>query len=455
LAGRFADQSSAARGTQDAHTVSFIDNWKQVIAFADYEALPVGRADDGPTEYAKRPPIQLISIELVRRLARAMHGGVEGGSQAFITMLPVGWYAVEFPTATGVSEDDTGWTRQLVMVFESEKARYESFVGHLAGESLEAFTAAATSMNDCRGILVSWAAQFYPNAEDHPGSDLLHNLFVITRHMAQTPGQPAPFFAFAERSSHDLDAIAQSMIELDLGHRALDEALSVEFSRVDRFWRSLYSNYNLFYGQYQTVQRRILDARMHGIPSDKFAQPVVSTPESIIPDEPSQAVKDAVFRRDHRTCCCCGSSTKLQVDHIVARYLGGSHNMDQLQALCHECNSTKNISEMNFRTTAGLLSVAPTWVRLNLPVAADLAESDTWEHYVQRSINFFYRCAAVDTLQLSSVRADESVWHIQLRTGNPAAWFEPCVEEWREYINAERAEAGLSEVSAIRVFCVS
>lgn len=76
-------------GTADAHIVSFIDNWKQVINFADYAALPVGQADDATPEYGKRPPLQLISIELVRRLARQMYRGAGSATAPFATLLPV------------------------------------------------------------------------------------------------------------------------------------------------------------------------------------------------------------------------------------------------------------------------------------------------------------------------------------------------------------------------------
>ncbi len=56
-------------GTAEAHLVFFTDNWKQLITWAEFDQLD----DDGQggtiKPYGKRPPIQYISIELVRRLA--------------------------------------------------------------------------------------------------------------------------------------------------------------------------------------------------------------------------------------------------------------------------------------------------------------------------------------------------------------------------------------------------
>jgi superfamily II DNA or RNA helicase len=54
-------------GTDEAYIVSFLDNWKQVINWgkADFSG---GKNDDIP-EYGEQAPLDLISIELVRRWA--------------------------------------------------------------------------------------------------------------------------------------------------------------------------------------------------------------------------------------------------------------------------------------------------------------------------------------------------------------------------------------------------
>ncbi len=57
-------------GTDYAYIVSFVDDWKQAINWAEYDQLGDGAADEDGGERIKRPPLQLISIDLVRRLAR-------------------------------------------------------------------------------------------------------------------------------------------------------------------------------------------------------------------------------------------------------------------------------------------------------------------------------------------------------------------------------------------------
>ena len=53
--------------------------------------------------------------------------------------------------------------------------------------------------------------------------------------------------------------------------------------------------------------------------------------------------RQAVLNRDNCRCRACGFSDSLtmEIDHIVPRSLGGSNDIDNLQALCSFCNNTK------------------------------------------------------------------------------------------------------------------
>lgn len=56
----------------------------------------------------------------------------------------------------------------------------------------------------------------------------------------------------------------------------------------------------------------------------------------------SQSVKDAVWRRDGGKCAKCGSSHKLEFDHIIPFSLGGSNTYRNIQLLCESCNRSKH-----------------------------------------------------------------------------------------------------------------
>jgi 5-methylcytosine-specific restriction endonuclease McrA len=55
-----------------------------------------------------------------------------------------------------------------------------------------------------------------------------------------------------------------------------------------------------------------------------------------------RAHKERVFARDGRICRYCGSDEQVQVDHIISRKHGGTHDMDNLQVLCRSCNLRKS-----------------------------------------------------------------------------------------------------------------
>jgi 5-methylcytosine-specific restriction endonuclease McrA len=44
-------------------------------------------------------------------------------------------------------------------------------------------------------------------------------------------------------------------------------------------------------------------------------------------------------------CAHCGSTERLQVDHIVAVAKGGKTEMGNLQILCGRCNSSKGVND--------------------------------------------------------------------------------------------------------------
>jgi 5-methylcytosine-specific restriction endonuclease McrA len=52
--------------------------------------------------------------------------------------------------------------------------------------------------------------------------------------------------------------------------------------------------------------------------------------------------KERVFARDGRQCRYCGNDENLQVDHIIPRKVGGTHDLENLQVLCRDCNLRKS-----------------------------------------------------------------------------------------------------------------
>lgn len=51
--------------------------------------------------------------------------------------------------------------------------------------------------------------------------------------------------------------------------------------------------------------------------------------------------RKAALQRDNNKCVKCGNTEHLEVDHILNVARGGTHNLDNLQTLCHHCHHTK------------------------------------------------------------------------------------------------------------------
>ena len=418
-------------GTDEAYIVSFVDNWKHLINWAGYDQLAEGMADENIPEYGKRPPIQWISIELVQRLARQMDSGINMAPSPYISLLPVGWYRVDYQ-AQVEGNDDLEPVRELVMVFEGESDCYRKFVDHIAKQPIDSFAAENLKLADVEEQVARWADQHFPEQQEHFGTLLLDDLFRIARHTAQNGAVPR-FFPFEERNSHDLDQLAKKLLPRKMSDLDRDDALTKEYHRHDRLWQSLYYRYDLFKSQYDACVNRMLHAIRHGgNPQDHKPERAQIPPgERLVGTEPSEEVRLQVKRRDHFKCLCCGSESKrgLQVDHIHAHYYGGGNLMDNLQTLCGPCNLAKGVRRFNFRTHQTALSEAPkTFEPPKAPAGKDAEDLDVWGRFVTRSVNLFFQCAAVDSVEIGKRGERFYDWRINLNLGNEPRWIKTLVE---------------------------
>jgi hypothetical protein len=176
------------------------------------------------------------------------------------------------------------------------------------------------------------------------------------------------------------------------------------------------------------------------------AENVIAPPPPIQDEEPSDEVKQEVIRRDGRRCLCCGNTRRLQVDHIISRYHGGTNDPSNLQTLCWICNRDKSIQEMHFRKTGTLLKSAPP---LRFPSGFNSADLDDLARDIQRTINMFYQCAAVDEIEIKSKGIKRREWRIRLRSNNPRAWFEGHLLELFDRVRAAQADERYGPVRSI------
>jgi superfamily II DNA or RNA helicase len=162
-------------GTQEAYIVSFIDDWQQTINWAESKIDDFPPPEDSSPQVGERVAMQLISIELVRRLIEQMDSGLNITTDPFLTLMPVGWYRIEIETCIEEKES-TEIVQRLVMVFEHEEADYENFmefVQNLEASELKAFVEPVTSFDSqLQQKIERFQAGIFSNFGQHIGGDL-------------------------------------------------------------------------------------------------------------------------------------------------------------------------------------------------------------------------------------------------------------------------------------------
>jgi superfamily II DNA or RNA helicase/5-methylcytosine-specific restriction endonuclease McrA len=444
-------------GTREANVVVFHDDWERVIDFADFDEIGfgLGGLEENERESRERPPVQMIGIELLQRLARALDVG-DMLEASFLSFLPVGWYRVDYeriaaPQNANVPnghvssdnqvDDETEMVRQLVLVYETDET---SFARFLAAETNPdpVFARPEVQFADIESKLQAARQTFFPTSVRQ--QDLLEtDLFHLLRHVAQH-GQSPRFFRFEEREDHDLEAFAQQMIREDLRLRDELERLREEFCREDRFWSHIYPNLESFNRHFDDFKRKIRFSS--DVPFS--AASITGTHVPLEPREPEDELKRWIVRRDGQ-CLCCGSRRKLEVDHILPRYFGGSHVESNLQTLCSVCNNLKADERgLDFRRDVTRLRVRPAELPTNIRFPSDVKSAEQWKLYLTRLTNFFYRCAAVSNVHVPQRGSD---WVISLRKGNNSAWLNAFRRTITQDIQDALQRGGSSRVITVRV----
>lgn len=412
-------------GTATAYIVSFTDNWQHHIQFADYQQLEDETPGGTETTSKKRPPLQLISIELVRRLARQMDTGITVSPAPFLSLMPVGWYSTEFD-ALVTGTDDTETIRDLVLVFDDNEENFSKCITWLKGQNLSAFSGEEIVLETMRSQIEKWTLKFF-GSEPRQIDELHKSLLDIARHMAQS-GEAPTYFPYEERAQHDLDAVASQFLQAELSRKAEFDALVTEYQRRDRYWPTLYMSFPHFKSQYDACVNRLQE--LPHDPTQTPIPPIRKATESLPEREPSEELKAQVLRRD-KYCLCCASTRRLQIDHIAPSYLGGNNSLSNLQTLCAVCNLIKGINELNFTTHKhpGMAKAPASLPQLSMPEGNDARDAEKWSSFLRRALNFYYRAAAVEMVKIGGKGRGFYEWEVILNEGNEPQWLNPHLKE--------------------------
>lgn len=431
-------------GTKDAYIVAFIDDWKQHVAWARWDELT-----DVPVEEVARAvrqplPVTWVSSELIEQLAQALDKG-EDAAMPFLSFLPVGWYATEFSNA---GEDEQGQPvseviQQLVPVFDYDQSGFEKLRDILPKHTATTPFAELTLNSSALSQAHAWIEECFAHLDRLTRVE--QDVLAILRHWGQSGAFPA-FTPFETREEYDLDCLARELA--DAGIVQLNQRLKAEYTDEDKLWRFLYPRYELFRAQVQQSQARYADS-LEG-ESSAAPAPEIATSQAVTEsDEAPAETKALVLERDGRQCLCCGSTYRVTVDHIKPRYLGGSHDPENLQVLCSTCNRLKGVQEMNFRSAKSPRSFKP--ISVPLQQIGDVTKIETLERLARRIVNMHYGCAVVNKVVIGQRGPKAKEWEIVLNSARGSEKLLPKLEEFREKVNREREKLRRQGVDTIWV----
>ena len=351
-------RGEAAGGTRDAYIVSFVDNWKEHIAWVNPENLFVDADNDFEDNQAERQnyEIRLIAISKIEEFAAILDDSVDTSAierVPFEQRIPIGMYAFTYLEENGMDHS------YQVMVYDSTQDAYKDMLDSLPA-LFKDFKSDEEFLPD--DLLHKMAAQIRDTfflgemIPPYEEKDVIH----ILKYYAQYEDIPR-FYTFdaIDKSKLDIAAVAKHIYDEDMGPKK-------RAAYVDSLWEEADENMlRLFFG------RKIYFWKQLDIEVMKLSSPAIYDDENNVrygtkdfADMPlyeirkidpnyEKKLRDGAFEASMNgdgcyVCAKCGRQARykvtFQVDHIVPLNKGGKTLPENLQILCKSCNARKSDS---------------------------------------------------------------------------------------------------------------
>ncbi|MFC6603896.1 HNH endonuclease [Ectobacillus funiculus] len=376
-----------------------------------------------------RNPFDTVSIHLVKIASHDIEYESYANA-AYLTFIPVGWYATEYTVAIeeNGSEEFVSCT-ESIGVYNFNHYKFEELIEYLLKEDLAEWADESLEDDALLSIASNYVTKFFDVEQDNLDGNLYKNVIKLIRHIAQNGNKPE-FLNFNQRNVYDLDRIAAELI--DTPPRECHTYLKNLFNNEGLLWKVLYRDYTYFKKAFDHAINRLLnDGEMELV--SPLPEPIPLDPGHTLTDE----VRQQVYKRDNYQCLCCGKERRrgvsLEIDHILPIAMGGKNAPSNLQTLCKQCNGLKGVNEIDYRSIISPLSKPKEMILFAAP------ESDYVENAIARIVNHIYHCRAFCSLNYSERRNGKYYdnWGINLYSGNNPQWIEQHSSKLLEYINQE------------------
>jgi superfamily II DNA or RNA helicase len=239
-----------AGGTEKAYIVSFIDGWKNKIAWINPEKLYIeetGTWVENDKESVKKLA-RLISIQKIEEFVKIVDDSIdttELESIDFIKTIPLGIYS--FSLIMPLNQGEESVKNCEVLVFDSTEAAYQKFINDLpAFFDLNNIRNMEYIEEDDLEILAENIEEEYFKGFNMIPSYNMEDIKDILRYYALKGVQPS-FLYFKDREKFDISVVAQFIYNNELGGKKKKDYIDELWNQEDNFFKVYFGNNKLFF----------------------------------------------------------------------------------------------------------------------------------------------------------------------------------------------------------------
>ena len=452
------EKAGGGKDKEFANIVLFADEWKHLIHWARYDLS--GGLDESSPSSSSSYPKEYISIRLIQELAKQMEEGKAFQNRPYSEIIPLGWYETEYTNVADKELGDTTVVHGYVMIYDQTEKKFKNFIQHVEKNHSKEWQKEELSPEYLEEHTLKYIEKYFNTKEDNFGGTLENDLIRILRHIGQNDAVPR-FISFDQREKYDLDKISKSY--LNIPPVEADRELKLLFDKKENnLWKEWYKDYAAFKSAYNYSMERNIAIQNGDLSKDTRLTKTLLTRKEAQKDvfeqrELTEKEKEQVKNRDGNRCLCCGTERKLEIDHINPHKYTGLTTMDTSQTLCKYCNGIKGANHINFshieselRRPLDLCPIEPGTDDRRFYEKHDKRYSKPiyLETCLKRTINFFYRCQAVSSIDLS-IRKDGDYykkWLINLYPANNTKWLEKHNQELLRYVRQELEQKQVKKI---------
>lgn len=356
-----------AGGTKDAYIVSFIDEWREKVAWVNPEKLLIEENIDFNDKQAdtKKQMVRLVAISKVEEFASLTNKTIAADVRQelekldFIERIPLGIYhfSILRPVDNEAHEKNCE-----VLVYDNIRQSYTDFISALPQlfEKHGLTERESLTEEELDRLSKEVEDEFFYGSLKYPAY-YVQDIKDLLQYYAQNDVEPK-YIELKERSKYDLSKIAQKILDDDMGHRAAAEYKNALWDSNETEWKAFFGyDKRYFLNEIDLAIRRLSNPDLFKKPSNLAAdiketralnKLSMSDLREVEPEYWKQ-LSDAVYAR-HRDeegnyVSATGnykSRNKLdfQIDHIIPMHNGGLTEPDNLQLLTRSENSLKGTS---------------------------------------------------------------------------------------------------------------